>query len=332
MATSYTRTAGIDIAKTHLDVACWPQPHKEQRYTNNTQGIQHLIKHLINEQVQFVAVEATGGYEQALVKALHGEGIPVHIARPKRVRDFANGHGYYAKTDAIDARVLALFAMQAKNLQPTEPMSERSQQLESLRKRREQLTKTLIAEKNRLEKLQVSDTHWDRLIAEEVRENIQQIEAKLDSYLDHMQKLINACPDLKARQQILESQRGIGRKTAAVLIAGLPELGKVNRQRIAALVGVACYAKDSSSKTGKRYIKGGRSDVRAALYMANLTHTRKGSPLYQGYRKLIERGKPKLVAQVAVMRKFLIQLNTAMREYEQSLTQHNSPAVAAGQE
>jgi len=323
MAPSYTRTAGIDVAKSHLDVACWPQPHQEQRYANTLKDIRRLVKQLLKDQVQFVALEATGGYEQRVVQALHQAGIPVHVARPKRVRDFARGHGVAAKTDAIDAKVLALFAMQARNLPPTEPVDERAQHIRALRKRREQLTKTLVAEKNRLEKLRLSNTPWDKLIAEEVSQSITQIQEQLDRYLEQIQGLIDACPDLKARQQVLMSQRGIGRRTAVVLVAGLPELGKVNRQRIAALVGLACYARDSGSHTGKRRIRGGRSDVRSALYMANLTHTRKGSPLYEAYQKLLKRGKPKLVAQVAVMRKFLIQLNTAMREYEQSTPQTN---------
>lgn len=319
MATSYPRTAGIDISKNHLDLALWPSPHQESRHDydmKNTKQIAHKLKKLGTE---LVVVEATGGYESRIVDALHQEQVTVHVARPDRVRHFAKGHGVEAKTDAIDARVLSQFAAQAQNLTPRTPPSELRRRLNALRKRREQLQKERIAEHGRLEKLRFSDQAWDQEIAEEVEQSIARKDELLDRYLMQISELIEEDEQLAGRLKVLEAQRGIGRKTAVTLIAGLPELGRVNRGQIAALVGLAPYARDSGGKSGRRSIRGGRSDVRSALYMASLTNTRAGSPLHAVYTGLLNRGKPKLVAQVAVMRRFLIQLNTAMKGHEMTL-------------
>ncbi len=320
MATSYTRTAGIDIAKKHLDVALWPAPHKETRHDYDMKNPRKIARHLKKAGVQLVVVEATGGYESRIVEALHHEQVPIHVARPDRVRHFAKGHGIEAKTDAIDARVLAQFAAQAHNLIPRKRPSELRRQINALRKRRQQLQKERIAEMNRLEKLRFSDAAWDREIAEEVEQSIARKDELLERYLDQIGRLIEEDEQLSARMKVLESQRGIARRTAVTLIAGLPELGRVNRGRIAALVGLAPYARDSGGKSGRRHIRGGRSDVRSALYMASLTNTRPGSSLHSIYAALKKKGKPALVAQVAVMRRFLIQLNTTMKEFEMAQT------------
>ena len=316
MATSYSRTAGIDVSKEYLDVALWPSPHQETRHDYDLKNPDRIARQLKKSKVEMVVVEATGGYESRIVEAMHREGVPVHVARPDRVRHFAKGQGIEAKTDAIDARVLGQFAAQAQNLTPRTPPSERRQQINALRKRRIQLQKERIAELGRLEKLRFSDQAWDREIAEEVREGIARQDELLKRYLDQISTLIEEDEVMSARLKVLEGQRGIGRTTAVTLIAGLPELGQVNRGRIAALVGLAPYAKDSGGRSGRRKIRGGRSDVRTALYMASLTNTREGSDLYSVYTALLKRGKPKLVAQVAVMRRFLIRLNTAMKEAE----------------
>ncbi len=320
MATSYSRTAGIDISKNHLDVALWPAPHQETQYEYDMKNPRRIAQQLKKSGVQFVVVEATGGYESRIVDALHQEQVPVHVARPDRVRHFAKGHGIEAKTDAIDARVLAQFAAQAHHLTPAPEPSELRRRINALRKRREQLQKERVAEMCRLEKLRFSDQAWDREIAEEVEQSVARKDELLERYLEQIGTLIEEDEQLSARLKVLEDQRGIGRKTAVILIAGLPELGCVNRRRITALVGLAPYAKDSGGKSGRRHIRGGRSDIRSALYMASLTNTRAGSPLHSVYAALLKRGKPKLVAQVAVMRRFLIQLNTAMKEHEMAAT------------
>ncbi|MEE9403605.1 MAG: IS110 family transposase [Algisphaera sp.] len=329
MATSYSRTAGIDISKMHLDIAFWPKPHLEKRHDNTPESAKRLAQDLKQQQVELVVIEATGGYECRILTALREAGLEVHLAQPRRVRYFANAHGFTAKTDRIDAQVLALYGAQAQNIHPCKPETEQQYEIEALRKRCQQLMKDRIAEQCRLGKLEFSNHDWEKPMMAEVRRSIKQKNHLMETYGKKIEALLLADDQLKAKLELLESQRGVGRKTAVALIVGLPELGKVNRKRIASLVGVACFARDSGSKTGRRSIRGGRKDVRSALYMANLSNTRKGSALYDVYQSLRKRGKPTQVAQIAVMRRFLIQLNTLMRQHYLAL-EADLPAAAAG--
>lgn len=333
MATSYTRTAGIDISKENLDVARWPEQGKVKRHANNLKKARTLIKRLQNDAVDLVVVEATGGYECHVLTACHELGVSIHLAQPIRVRKFAEGHGTKAKTDAVDAGVLALYGAQARNIHPVEAPSQGQEAMDAIRKRLAQLIKTRTCESNRLEKLKFRGGEADAVIAEEMKQSIADLDAKILRYEEQLEAVVMADPELKAKVATLESQHGVGRRSSVALIVGLPELGKVNRRRIASLLGVACFAKDSGSRSGKRTTRGGRAWVRSTLFMANLSHTRQGSPLKPRYDALVARGKPKLVAQVAVLRQFVIRLNTLMKEHYTAIetaAQASQHAAAAG--
>lgn len=299
-------TAGIDVSKQHLDLAFDPT-REHQRFTNDAEGCAALIQALRNASVTRIIIEATGGYERLIVTELLGAGLPVFVVNPRQVRDFAKAMGQLAKTDRIDAQVLARFG-QVASLQPRQMPDENAAALQELLARRRQLVVMRTAESNRLAMAN----------SKRVRRSIEQVVKSLERQLEQidrdLDKLIKDSPAWREREDLLTSVPGVGKTTARTLVAELPELGKCSRQQIAALVGVAPINRDSGQYRGRRMVWGGRSSVRAVLYMATLTAARCNPVLKAHYQRLLAAGKRKKVALVACMRKLLTMLNAMVRE------------------
>jgi transposase len=305
---------GVDVCKPHLDVhlgGC-ARPDAAPRFANDAAGVAALVgrlRGLASPAVRLVVLEATGGYEDPLLHALVAAGVPVARANPLRVRRFAESRGQFAKTDPIDARVLADYArLNGDRLHPAAAAGEDTRALRELVARRRQLVEQSVANRNQREHaasaaVRASVDRTVRHLAEEVAA----VEAAI-------QALVDADPELLARQRKLESVTGIGPRVARVLVSELPELGRVGRAAAAALVGVAPFNDDSGGRNGGRHIRGGRPTVRAALYMAALVATRHNPVIRAHYRQLLARGKPKKVALVACMRKLVNHLTTLLAE------------------
>lgn len=291
--------AGIDVSKSHLDLAVDGQT-KVERYGNTPEGCAAIVAHL--DDARLVVVEATGGYELEIVRALQARRIAVAVVNPRRARDFARASGQLAKTDRIDALVLARFASVMRPAQ-TPDIEDGQMTLAGLVDRRRQLIEMAVAETNRLE-------HAGEAVAALIGKHIAYLKDELASLDAAIALAIRADAQLNERRSILQSVPGVGEVTAAVLIADLPELGSIGDKQIAALAGVAPMARDSGAQRGQRHISGGRSSVRCALYMAVLSTVRSNGPMGLFYKRLRENGKPPKVALVAAMRKLLILLNT----------------------
>jgi transposase len=302
---------GIDVSKTRLDVGILG---KEETWSmgNNATGIEEVVRRLDGYQPQRVVVESTGGYEKGLVGELYLAGIAVALVNPHRVREFAKSIGLLAKTDCLDAHLLARFG-QAVKPTPTRLPNENEQLLAALIQRRRQLIDTHTAEQNRLDTVHPT-----------LRSNIETHLMWLDDQIDQLDRQIDQFiqqdPDFKAKDQILRSVPGIGAVTSAILIAALPELGFSDRKKIAALVGIAPMNNDSGYFRGKRRIKGGRSNVRTVLYMATLSAIRFNPVIKVFYDRLLNAGKLKKVAIVACMRKLLTILNAMIRDHQSWLS------------
>jgi len=295
---------GIDVGSKQLDIA-WPQ--KRFELSNDRAGIAALMRQLVSAPIcVHVICEASGGYEQALVRALHRASVAVSLVQPNRVRQFARASGILAKTDRIDALVLAKFG-QAMRPPAMGAQSRALIRLRELDRQRCHLSRLLVAEKNRLIQLQCAQLR--RLAAQLVHTLEKQIRC-IDQSID---ELIAQDQSLSVKAKKLTCFSGVGRRTAALLLAQLPELGQLNRRQVAALAGVAPFNRDSGTMKGKRCIFGGRRGVRCGLYMAALTAARRNHILAPFYQRLIAFGKPPKLALTAVMRKLLIALNSALR-------------------
>lgn len=296
---------GIDVSKDRLDVAVLGMGQEKQ--VKNTQvGVAELVAWLLELQPELIVVEATGGYQRGVVDALFQAGLPVAVVNPARVRQFARACGLLAKTDKLDAQVLAEFG---QRMQPRqyEGKSQAEKELSALLVRRKQLEEMLKAEQNRL-----------RTIAPSLRGSVERIITVLKEEKKCLDEQIHeAMKRQKAWQEqseILRSAPGVGPVTTATLLAELPELGKMDRKKIAALVGVAPMNYDSGRKRGYRKTKGGRGEVRSVLYMTTLVATRRNPVIRTQYQHLLKRGKEKKVALTACMRKFLTILNAMQRD------------------
>lgn len=305
MATSSEKYVGIDVSKDRLDVAMLGE--RQEKQVNNTQkGINELVQWMQDLQPELIVVEATGGYQRGVVDGLFQTGLAVAVVNPARVRQFARACGLLAKTDKLDAQVLAVFG---QRVQPRhyESKSEVGKQLSALLVRRRQLEEMLKAEQNRL-----------RTISQSLKCSVERIIACLKEEkktLDEQIRQFMAEQEVWQEQsEILRSVPGVGMVTTATLLAELPELGKLDRKKIAALVGVAPMNFDSGRKHGYRKTKGGRADVRSVLYMATLVATRYNPLIRAQYQQLLKRGKEKKVALTACMRKFLTILNAMLRD------------------
>lgn len=295
---------GIDVAKADLAVAVRPQTDA-WIVPNDDKGIQELVARLRAVAPTLLVLEATGGYERPLVAALAAAGFPLVVANPRQVRDFARATGQLAKTDAIDASILALFAERVRP-EPRPLSDDATQALDALLTRRRQLLEMLVAERNRL-------THARPTIRRDIAQHVRWLERRLhdvDTDLDHA---IQTSPVWRAKENLLRSAPGVGPVLSRTLIGDLPELGTLNRKQIAALVGVAPLARDSGTLKGKRLVWGGRAPVRAVLYMAALVATRRNPIIRRFYQRLLATGKPKKLALTACMRKLLTILNAMLR-------------------
>lgn len=295
---------GIDVSKAWLDLAIHPTG-ESWRVENTENGSSKLSERFQSMQIERIVVEATGGYEAKLVERLVQAGLPVSRVNPGRVRRFAQGLNWFAKTDKIDAKVLALFGEKAQPRLLILP-NDAEKRLSALIKRRKQVVDMLTAEHNHSE-----------LAEKEMLEYIETVKQVLQKQLDDLdaqiQDLINQTPSLKQKRDLLQSVPGVGKVLSATLVAQVPELGSCNRKEIAALVGLAPFNHDSGKKRGKRMIRGGRSFVRSVLYMATIAATRFNPVIKSMYERLLKVGKQKKVAIVACMRKLLTILNAMIR-------------------
>jgi transposase len=296
---------GIDVSKAWLDIFIEPSG-QFWRAENNDQTITELSIRLVRLAPMCIVVEATGGYESKLVEHLCDVKLPVARVNPGRVRKFAQGLNWLAKTDKIDAKLLARFAEKA-NPRLTKLPTAHEKRLAALVKRRKQVLEMLVSEHNRLETA-------DPDVLPFIQDSMTMLQKQLEELDQAIQSLIDNTPDLKGKQELMLSVPGVGKVTASTLTSQLPELGTCDRKEIATLVGVAPFSHDSGKKHGKRVIKGGRPAIRSVLYMAALSATRFNPVIRKFYDRLISDGKETKVAIVACMRKLLTILNAMVRD------------------
>lgn len=307
MATSSETYVGIDVSKDRLDVAVLGE-RQEKQVSNTQKGIAELVQWMLELQPELIVVEATGGYQRAVVEALFHAGLCVAVVNPARARQFARASGLLAKTDKLDAQVLAVFGerMQPK---PYTGKSEAEKHLGALLVRRKQVEEMLKAEQNRLRTTSPSLKSSVEQVILCLKEQKKRLDEQIQQFLQEQQAW-------QEQTEILGSAPGVGPVTTATLLAELPELGKMDRKRIAALVGVAPMNYDSGKKRGYRKTKGGRTNVRSVLYMSTLVATRYNPLIRAQYQHLLKRGKEKKVALTACMRKFLTILNAMIRDQQ----------------
>lgn len=297
---------GIDVSKAQLDVGALPS-NEQWSLSNEPKSLTALIRRLKKLAPELVVLEATGGLEVPVAATLHGAGFPVVIVNPRQVREFARAVGKLAKTDKIDALLLALFAERVRPEVRPLP-DEASLELGALLARRRQLVLMLAKEKNRLSQAGRGPVRKGLLRhIEWLEREIKDVEKRLDD-------AIRKSPIWKAKQDLLQSVIGVGRVTTYTALADLPELGTLTGKKISSLVGVAPHAADSGTMRGKRVIWGGRTSVREALYMAALSASRFNPVIRAFYDRLVAAGKPRKVALVACMRKLLTILNAIVRD------------------
>jgi len=295
---------GIDVSKACLDVAL-SDGSRAWRVANDAAGQTALVEELVALAPALIVAESTGGYENGLLTRLWAANLPVALCNPRQIRDFARATGRLAKTDRLDADIIARFAEQI-GPEPMVPPSVDQQGLAALVARRRQVIDMMIAEKNRLE-------HAAPAIARLVERHLTQLKSQLAEIDAEVAAIVQAVEDFRQRRDLLVSVPGVAKITAAVLIADLPELGQIDRRQIAALAGVAPMNRDSGNLRGERHITGGRPSVRCALYMATINAIRCNEPIKTYYRRLRKEGKKPKVAIVASMRKLLITLNAILQ-------------------
>jgi transposase len=299
---------GVDVAKAELVVVVRPSGETSTA-ANDERGVRALVERLAGLAPELIVLEATGGYETLCVAALAAAGLPVVVVNPRQVRDFAKATGQLAKTDRIDAGVLALFAERIRPAVRVVPGPE-ARALEALLTRRRQLLEMRQAEANRLG---LALGRRQRPVRQSLKKHIAYLDRELATTESDLDALVRQSPAWRERDDLLQSVPGIGPVVARTLLAELPELGHLNRRQVAKLVGVAPLNRDSGPWRGRRFVHGGRSTVRAALYMAALVATRHNAVIRACYRRLVALGKPKKVALVACMRKLLTILNQMLR-------------------
>lgn len=299
---------GIDVSKDHLDIAVRPIGRLSPDHwttPNDEGGIGEVVSRLRESRPTLVVLEATGGLELPLVAGLAAAALPVVVVNPRQARDFAKATGKLAKTDKVDAKVLAHFA-EAVRPDPRPLADEQTRELSDLLARRRQVVEMMTAEKNRLH---TSTTH----VRARVQTHVDWLMRDLHE-LDHeLQRMVRESPVWRERDDLLRSVKGVGPVLSLTLHAELPELGRLDRKQIGALVGVAPLNRDSGKLKGKRTIWGGRAQVRAVLYMGTLAAIRSNPVISAFYRRLIAVGKLKMVAIVACMHKLLTILNAMVR-------------------
>jgi len=299
------RIAGVDVAKDHFDLNIYQQT-QTQHYAYDTRSIKKCIGVLQKNQVTMVFMESTGGYEIALAYQLQQAGFAISIVNPKRVRAFADAMGILAKTDTIDARVIAHYGATIETPIVTQ-IDLQEQELKALVARREQLIDMRTAEKNRREHVVGKAVNQSiQVLLQTLEKEIEKVEQKIRDHITQRPELVRKC-------EIVKSVTGIGDTTASMLVSDLPELGRLNKREIAALVGLAPFNKDSGQKQGKRKTGCGRFKVRAKLFFPTLVAIRYNPKIRTFYLRLLENGKTKMVAIIACMRKLLVILNTMVK-------------------
>ena len=295
---------GIDVSKEQLDVTMRPSGESES-VSNDQDGIEALVKRLREIGPSLIVLEATGGLERGVTRGLTRAERPVVVVNPRQVRDFAKATGQLAKTDRIDALVLARFGEAVRPALRPLP-DEVTVELRALIARRRQITEMMVAERNRL-------SGASKSVKKRIDAHIRWLEAELDRADKDLDQSIRESPIWREKEDLLRSVPGIGPVISRSLIAELPELGELNRKQIAALVGVAPLNRDSGTLRGRRTIWGGRATVRAVLYMAALVATRRNAVIRVFYKRLRNAGKAPKVALVACMRKLLTVLNSMIK-------------------
>ena len=301
---------GIDVAKAQVDVAIRPADDR-WRVSHDEAGIRQLVSRLKTLEPVMVLLEASGGLELPLVAALAAEAVPVVVVNPRQVRDFAKATGKLAKTDSLDAAVLAHFAEVVRP--PVRPLRDaETQALNSLAARRHQVMTMLVSEKNRLSSATVA-------VRPRIEAHIAWLEGELDDLDDlddldeGLRQTLRQSPVWREKDDLLRSVPGVGERLSMTLLAYLPELGTLDRRQVAALVGVAPFNRDSGTLRGKRAVWGGRARVRATLYMGALVASRHNPVIRDFYQRLLAAGKPKKLALTACMRKLLVILNAMLK-------------------
>lgn len=296
---------GIDVAKDQLDYA-FGSTGEVGSVRYDEAGVRTLIRKLEAASLKQVVLEATGGFERLLASALMQAKLPFLIINPRQARDFARATGELAKTDRIDARILALFG-EKLGLEARGLPDEVTQMLDALVTRRRQIVDMIVAEKNRL-------LTSPKSVSKRILAHIRWLERQLADVERDMDKTIEESPAYRAKDNLLRSVPGVGRVTSRTLLGELPELGTLNHKSIAKLVGVAPLADDSGTRRGKRAVWGGRASVRCAIYMAALSASRHNPQIRAFYQRLLSRGKSKKVALTACARKLLLILNAMIRD------------------
>ena len=300
-----TTFVGIDVSKSQLDVAQLPE-RRSWSVSNDVEGIGDLVRDLATLAPALVVLEATGGYESSVFAALITARLPAVVVNPRQIRAFARAKNRLAKTDKIDAQVLAEFA-EAVRPEVRPVPDEALQELSGLLRRRKQLVEMLTAERNR--SLMATPA-----VRKDIRAHIHWLERRLQDIETGLDQAIRSTPAWQERDKLVQGEKGVGPVLSMTMLADLPELGRLNRKEISALVGVAPFNQDSGRFRGKRKVWGGRRSVRAVLYMAALAASRHNPEIRPFYQRLLAAGKPKKVALTACMRKLLIRLNAIVRE------------------
>jgi len=305
MTTPSEAYVGVDVGKTWLDVALWGS-EAVWRVSNDDEGVAKIMARVAAMEPQLIAVEATGGYEQLLVQSMLLNSLPVAVVNPTRVRALSKATGKLAKTDVIDARLIAEYAfkVQPEALAPKEAHEIR---LNALVTRREQLVEMRTAEQNRLGTAQNS-------MQADIRQHIEWLSVRIEELEAQIKELVDSLPEWREQAQRLDSIPGVGMITAVTVLAEMPELGQLDRQKIAALAGLAPFNRDSGQLRGKRRIFGGRKGIRRVLYMACLSATKCNPVIRPLYLRLLKKGKVFKVAITACMRKMLTIMNAMIRD------------------
>lgn len=302
MSEEYSGIVGVDVSKSRLDIffndESWSIP-------NVWVSISKLAIKLVDLHPKLIVIESTGGLEHALLTEFSSLGLPVALVNPRRVREFARSIGQLAKTDKVDAKLLARFG-EAVKPEPTKMPTIEEQHLSALMVRRRQVIEMLTMEKNHLNSTHPVTQDSVTKIMALLQHELDELNGQIDEYIDQF-------PEFKRKDEILCSTPGIGKVTSAILLSDLPELGSIDRKKIASLVGVAPFNNDSGRFRGKRRIKGGRPTVRTVLYMATISAIKCNPVIRPYYKHLLDKGKVKKVAIVACMHKMLIYLNSIIR-------------------
>jgi transposase len=296
---------GLDASKNYFDAYCTGN-QEHSSYENSASGIKEFVKYCQKRKPELIVLEATGGYESLLVSMLIAKDFVVSVVNPRRIRDFAKAAGQLAKTDKLDAKIIAKFGITLEP-RPYTVMDKQRIVIKELVARREQLVAMRTAEKNRMDKTSNKIAyHSAESIINALNKQIDKIDKAISDHIDKQ-------PELKQKAAILETIPGIGNQTASMLVATMPELGVLNRGQIAMLTGLAPINRDSGKMRGKRTTGGGRKNVRHKLFMPALTIVRFNPSLKIFYDRLVANGKPKKVALTATMRKLVCMMNTMLK-------------------